>query len=120
MPISSCAILPRVPPICPRADNRDRRMYNALFTCGCRGKHTAKISCPQQTECEVARSEVIESGLESRQIRAHDVQFKFIQSSGAGSCAEIDFSARVRLFLSDSCGEIQNSHQVPQCGNPFT
>src|SRR5207249_335838 len=82
-----------------------------------RDRHPTTGSLPQQPEREVARTEMIESRFQIRQVAGHQIQLELVQSSGTRRRPEVDFAARIGFFLCNSCREIEDAGKFFQCGN---
>jgi hypothetical protein len=81
-------------------------VYDVLVIRRCTSQHTAVIAGTELTQRKISRIEVIYA------VRANQIEFDFVQRSGAGGGAEVDFSTGPCLFLGYARGEMEYSSEL--------
>src|SRR5438045_2245782 len=112
MAISASLVLPGVPPVRSSADDRRGCVSHREFRRRRLSKVSAKITLSQKPQRYFRRIEVIHAGIQVREIASHDIQFDFVESSGAGRGAKVDFSTRICTLFGNPCREIEEARQI--------
>jgi hypothetical protein len=102
MTIGPRLILPRIAPVCSRADDRYRRSRHTRLS-RCRSRNRAAIIAPPQTpQRKIMRAEVIDSGFQIGQIAADQMQLDLVQRARARRRAKQNLAARILFDLGDA------------------
>src|SRR5262244_3532994 len=114
MTIGARLVLPGVPPIRSRADDRRGRVSHRGFHRRRLSEVSAKTTLSQKPQRYIRRIEVIHAGIQAREITTHDVQFDLVESSSASCGAKVDFSTRIGTLFGDPSREIEEARQIPK------
>ncbi len=107
MAVGAVLILPGVAPVGGGADDGQRGVSDRGF--GSRGldEHAAIVSDAKLTQAELGGGEVIDAGFEVGEIAADQVELDFIERSGAGSGAKVDFAAGIFSVPGDAGRKVE-------------
>ena len=104
-------VFPRVAPVRPGTDDDRRRGGGGRLARGRLHDGAPVISSAQLSQCEVVHPEVIDPGLQIRQVTADEIQLDVIERARTGGGAKQDLSPVNGPPSGDTCGEEQDPRE---------
>src|SRR5262249_59648572 len=103
VPEGARPVLPGVPPVDGGQDQGRGRIPDEIAPGGAGRERRALIARPQSAQREITRAEVVDAGLEPRDLPGDDVDLGLVEGAGRGRRAEVDrLTARVNLSLREA------------------
>ena len=111
MAVGAVLILPGVAPVGGGADDGQRGVRDGRLAGGSLDQDAAKVSGAQAAQSKLGSGEVIDAGFEvgrsPTKIAADQIEFDFVERSGAGGGAKVYFAAGIFSVPGDASGEIE-------------
>jgi hypothetical protein len=73
---------------------------------------SAKITFSQKPQRHIRRIEVVDAGIQAREIGSHDIQLDLVEGSSTGCGAKVDFSAWRSALFGNPRREIEDARQI--------
>jgi hypothetical protein len=77
------------------------------FTASGFEQDAAIISGAQSAQAELGGGEVIDAGLQVREVAANQIKLDLVERSGAGCSAKVNLAARIVPLAGDAGGEVE-------------
>ena len=119
MAICPCSVFPRVSPVRACADDHGWSVHNARFIGRGVDQGAPIIPGPEQSKRKVARTKMVNTRFQARQVANDEVEFEFVQRARTRGRAEVALTARVCLLFRNSRRKVKEAGEILEARSLF-